>query len=381
MPKLQIIEKSCHREGLKVQRLRNFFEGNGYTVIKNEWEVDPTNKYAYPLEKLKVDPTADLIILTTCGFTKAIEDGDFTALDLIKKNKKPTAKVILAGCLVKINPERVAKEFDGPTFDAHSYEKINDIINLKIPLQEFPEPNQMLHTDRYFIHIQSGCSNRCAYCAIWKTMGKSVSKPIEKVMAEFRKGLKQGHKNFYLIGECAGAYGLDFGKDLGSLLSEFLKFKEDFTLVLEDVSPMYLARCFEPLKEMCASKKIELFHSPIQSGNPRILRLMNRYYNLEEFKARLHQLRKASPGIILSSAVIVGFPSETREEFYDSIRFCQEATFDTVACHMFSARPGAKACEMPDQVPHQEKAERYKIFKAEFDGATRVDPNQRQFVE
>lgn len=381
MPKLQIIEKSCHREGLKVQRLRNFFEGNGYTVVKNDWEVDPTNKYAYALEKIEIDPTADVIILTTCGFTKAIEDGDFNALDIIRKNKKPTAKVIVAGCLVKINPERVAKEFDGPMFDAHSYKKINDIINPKIPYQDFPEPNNMLHANKYFIHIQSGCSNRCSYCAIWKTLGKIVSKPIEKVMAEFRRGLQAGHKEFYLIGECSGAYGLDFGKNLGSLLSEFLKFEEDFTIVLEDVSPMYLPKCFAPLKELCARKNIESFHSPIQSGNPRILRLMNRHYDLVQFKSMLLEIRNATPDIILSSSVIVGFPSETREEMYNSIRFCKEATFDTVACHMFSARPGAKAAEMPNQIPHEEKAERYKIFQAEFEGITRIDPNQRKFVE
>ncbi|HEY6873387.1 MAG TPA: radical SAM protein [Geobacteraceae bacterium] len=381
MPKVQIVEKSCHREGLKVQRLRNFFIGNGYTLVKDNYEIDPTNKYAFPLQDLVIDPDADLIVLTTCGFTQAIEDGDFQALDIIRKNMKPTAQIIVAGCIVKINPERVALEFDGPTFDAHSYEKINDILNPVVPFQNFEEPNQMLHTDKFFIQIQSGCSNRCTYCAIWKTLGKSVSKPIDDVMRELHKGLKEGHRKFYLIGECAGQYGRDFDKDLGDLLHEFTQVKNNFTLVLEDVSPKYALKSFEPLKLLFEQKKMELFHSPIQSGNDRILKLMNRRTDMQAFKSMCRELKEIAPESILSSAVIVGFPSETREELQDSIDYCRDARFDSVACHMFSARPGAKAATMPDQIPHEELVARYKIFQSEFGGITRIDPNQRKFVE
>lgn len=381
MPRVQIIEKSCHREGLKVQRLRKFFEKNGYTVAKPHHELDPTNKYAFPLEDLHVDPDADLYVLTTCGFTQAIEDGDFAALDMINKYKREDAQVVLGGCLTKINPERVAKEFSGPTFDMDDYVKLNSIIDAKVGYETIPEPSNMANTDRYFITMQEGCSNRCSFCSIWKT-GNNRSRPPEEIVAKFKHGLETGHRRIYLIGENAGSYGLDLRprSSLGHILSEFLKFDEDFKLVLEDVNPMYLKKNFEPLLELCKQDKVELFHSPIQSGSPRILRLMRRMFRIDDFLSKIQQLRAASSNVMLSSAVIVGFPSETREELEMSIKFCEAADYNTVACHMFSQRPGNPSNDMPNQISEEEKVWRYRRFQSAFKGATRVDPNQRPLV-
>jgi MiaB/RimO family radical SAM methylthiotransferase len=381
MPRVQIIEKSCHREGTKVERLRHFFEGNGYIVSNTHHNIDPTNKYTFPLEDLTIDPDADLYVLTTCGFTKAIEDGDFSALDKIKKYKREDAQIIMGGCLTKINPERVQEEFGGLTFDMDDYEKIETLIDAKIPLNQFPEPACQPNTDRYFITIAEGCNNRCSFCSIWKT-GNNRSRPVEDIMSKFYAGLHQGHKRFYLIGENGGAYGLDFTpkRNLAYLLDQFVRINEDFKLVLEDINPMYLRTNFEPILELCKQGKLELFHSPIQSGSPRILRLMRRMYRIDDFLSRIQQLRAISSELILSSAVIVGFPSETREEVDMSLKICEEAGYDTVACHMFSQRPGNPTNDMPDQISHEEKVWRYNYFKSNFSGFTRVDPNQRPLV-
>lgn len=382
MPRVQIIEKSCHREGTKVERLRQFFEGNGYIISKTHHELDPTNKYAFPMEELTIDPDADLYVLTTCGFTQAIEDGDFDALAMIKKYKREDAKIILGGCLTKINPERVEKEFGGPTFDMDDYDKVTELVGAKVPLSSFPEPTSMPNTDRYFITIAEGCSNRCSFCSIWKT-GNNRSRSVDEIMHRFQEGMKQGHKRFYLIGENGGAYGLDLKprRNLGYLLDKFVHVDADFKLVLEDINPMYLRKNFDPLLELCKQGKLELFHSPIQSGSPRVLRLMRRMFRLEDFLEKLQKLREASSELILSSAIIVGFPSETREELEMSIKFCHDADYNTVACHMFSQRPGNPSNDMADQIDEDEKVWRYNHFKANFTGKTRVDPNQRPLVE
>lgn len=382
MPRVQIIEKSCHREGTKVERLRNFFKGNGYIVSDTHHDLDPTNKYAFPMEDLEIDPDADLYVLTTCGFTQAIEDGDFSVLDKIKKYKRDDAEIIMGGCLTKINPERVAKEFDGPTFDMDDYEKFNEMIDPEHPLESFPEPPTMPNTDRHFITIQEGCSSRCSYCSIWKT-GNNRSRPLAEIIEKFQYAIDNGYKHIYLIGENAGSYGLDLTPkiNLGVLLGEFLKFDADFKLVLEDVNPMYLKKNFEPLLELAKQGKIESFHSPIQSASPRILRLMRRMPKMDDFLDRIQQLRAADQNLVLSSAVIVGFPSETREELEQTIQFCKDADYNTVACHMFSQRPGNPSNDMEGQIPEDEKVWRYKYFKENFKGTTRVDPNQRPIVE
>jgi MiaB/RimO family radical SAM methylthiotransferase len=380
MKKVQIVEKSCHREGLKVERMRDFFRTNGYELVNDDNGLDPTNKYAFPLENLVIHPDADIIVLTTCGFSKAIEEGDFEALNIIKKNMKPSAQVIVAGCIVRIAAERLAQEFKGPSFNAKSYHLLNDFVDHTVDFNDIPETNTLRNTDNFFIKIQDGCNHRCSYCAIWKAAGPSRSKPLAQVTNEFRKGLKDGYRHFYLLGECAGAYGLDQKSSLGELLRQFRDIDGDYDILLEDVSPIYFLKNFEDLKDLCKMGKIRSFHTPIQSGSKRILKLMNRQGDMEKVKESLHILREACPTITLSSAVIVGFPTETQEELWDSINYVKEASFDTVACHMFSTRPGAPAAEMEGQISEEEKAARYHIFKTNFAGKTRVDPNQRKYV-
>lgn len=380
MKKVQIVEKSCHREGLKVERLRNYFRKNGYELVNDGTGLDPTNKYAFPLEDLEISPEADVFVLMTCGFSKSIEDGDFEALKMILKYKKPSAKVIVGGCIVRIAPERLDKEFDGDRFDAKSYHLIDDFVEHDIPFSEIEDGNVMNFTDNYFIHIQDGCNHRCSYCAIWRAAGKSTSKPIDQVISEFKYGIRQGFKHFYFLGECMGSYGLDFGSNFGELLDEVGKLEGDFDLLIEDISPVYFLNNYESIKKLCQSGVLRSVHVPIQSGCDRILKLMRRGGDMKEVMAKMKELKEIAPNVTLSSAVIVGFPSETEEEFQSSIQYCQEAKFDTVACHVFSCREGAPAASFEGQISDEEKYRRYCEFKEKFQGITRVDPNQRKFV-
>jgi tRNA A37 methylthiotransferase MiaB len=101
---------------------------------------------------------------------------------------------------------------------------------------------------------------------------------------------------------------------------------------------------------------------------------------MDDFLKLIQQLRATSSELILSSAVIVGFPSETREELEETIQFCDQAGYNTVACHMFSQRPGNPSNDMPDQISQEEKVWRYRHFQSRFKGKTRIDPNQRPLV-
>jgi tRNA A37 methylthiotransferase MiaB len=194
-------------------------------------------------------------------------------------------------------------------------------------------------------------------------------------MEEFHRGISEGHKKIFIIGEAAGSYGMDFGKNIGDLLDAIIKVDADFQLVLEDISPWYIPKCIDQLKTLASMQKIELLHSPIQSSSDRILKLMGRSCDMKQFQDSFRQIREVSKDITLSSAVIVGFPTETREELEATIEYCQNTTFDSVACHMFSPRPETKAAEMVDQISQDEKVYRYKRFKEAYEGITRIDPN------
>ena len=126
MKTAQIVITSCNRRELELEQMRDFLRGNGLDVSDDDWSVDKN---------------ADLIFLSTCGFTKAAEDFGFETLHRINREKKPSAEVVLCGCIPEINSARVKAEFNGVTFSPQSYSRLNDIISAKKPFDNFRRPN------------------------------------------------------------------------------------------------------------------------------------------------------------------------------------------------------------------------------------------------
>ncbi len=384
--KVQIIIKSCDRRVLELEQVKNWLIANGYRLSNNHYQVDKT---------------ADIIILTTCGVTQMHEDFTFEMLEKIKAGKKPEAQIILGGCVPEINPERVAREFGGPTFSPKSYDRLDKIFDMPRKLDSFERPNlykmkglyrsdvgntldtvkyvagldlrsimrglklRVTNRKTYYIQIHEGCSMGCTYCAIQKAIGPlRNSKPIDTVISEFRQGLEKGYKHFRLIGDCAGSYGLDINTNLGKLLWRISEIEEPFTLELTDINPVFLKIIYEPVKELCQKKRISNLYIPIQSGNDRILGLMHRRYDIQETKRMLTELKKAAPkDFRIGTSVIVGFPSESEDELQDTVDFCNDMSFDWIYCHGFSARPGTPAADLPNQLSEGEVMERVTRFR------------------
>ena len=391
MNKAQVIVTSCSRRSLEIEQINRFLQGNGYALSNDNWNVDPI---------------ADLILLSTCGFTQAAEDFGFETLRRIQRDKKPEAHIVFGGCIPQINPARVSKEFDGPTFSPQSYSQLNKILRATRRFEEFERPNtfpalslsfikdfrngieilktfdgslsglghisqrlsngvrQRLIRTRYanlynhktfYIQIQEGCSMHCSYCVIRMAIGPLRSKPIEAVVSEFESGLNQGYRHFQLMGDNAGSYGLDIGINMGDLLKRILDTNKDFDLDPTDLNPVYLHLIFEPTKRLCAEKRVSSLYVPIQSGSRRILKLMGRDCDMDAVKRMLIDIKKsASSKFKMGTSLIVGFPSETVEELNETIAFCSQIEFDWVWCHSFSARPGTPAGILSGQIPADE---------------------------
>lgn len=389
MKNAQIIITSCNRRALELEQIKMFLLGNGYKVSNDNWNVDPK---------------ADVIIHSACGFTQAAEDFGFETLHRIQNEKKPEALVIFGGCISKINPKRVSEEFNGPTFSPQSYSKLNNILNVHHGLEEFKRPNKyssslksdvdnavgllktfdgsliglkyisshlisgtnrVLNRNRsYCIQIQEGCSMGCTYCVIHRGIGPLRSKPIKTILTEFDEGLDKGYKHFQLMGDNAGSYGLDIGTNLGYLLDHISMSKKDFTLDLTDINPIFLSYIFEPVMKLCAQSRVSSLYIPIQSANNRILKLMNRSCDMNKVAQMLIDIKKnASSEFMLGTSVIVGFPSETIEELNDTIEFCDKVNFDWVTCHSFSARPDTPAANLPGQISPEEILRRALLLK------------------
>jgi threonylcarbamoyladenosine tRNA methylthiotransferase MtaB len=348
--------------------VKNFLIGNGYSVIN---------------EDLEVSKDADLILYSTCGFTTAAEDLAIETLNRIQKEKKPGAKLIVCGCLPEINPHRLSQVFNGDMFGPRSYERLNDILRPEKKFQQFPRPNKFAgnimsrlkgggREKRFYIQIQEGCPCKCSFCATKFAIKELKSKPIDDVIDDFQKGLKQGYKEFCFIGDCSGAYGLEIGENLGNLLGRVLQTDADFSLELPDISPVHLHLSFNQLKMLCAKNKIRLLYIPIQSANPRILKLMRRNCNMDHVKDMLIELKSISP-VEIGTSIIAGFPSETEEELNDTIEFCEQVDFDWIYCHDFSARPGTVAAKLPGQFSPEEILERSRLVRSRLPNKTFVD--------
>ncbi len=413
MKTAQIVVTSCSRRELELGQMRDFLAGNGLDVSDEDWFVDRS---------------ADLIFLSTCGFTQAAEDFGFETLHRIKREKKPSAQLVVCGCIPEINPARIKAEFDGVAFSPQSYSRLDDIIGAQEPFDSFRRPNvlrskalkpslrddlwkgvQLLRSfdgsfagmqniarrlgngvtrqvirgsyaniesnKTFYIQIQEGCSMECSYCSIKTAIGRLRSRPVAAIRQEFENGLRLGYREFQLVGDNAGSYGLDIGTNLGHLLEEVSCLEGEYKLDLTDINPAYLHLILGSFKKLGSQDRIARLYVPVQSGSPRILRLMNRGCDVEQVKDILKEMRSAVPagnGFRLGTSVIVGFPSETPEDLQQTIDFCNDVHFDWVWCHSFSARPETPAAGMTPKVDAGEILGRARLVKKELSGRTLV---------
>jgi len=410
MTNAQIIITSCNRRGLELEQMRDFLEGNGLQVFDEDWSVDRRS---------------DLIFLSTCGFTQAAEDFGFETLHRINREKKPSAQVVMCGCIPEINPARVNAEFGGVTFSPQSYSKLDDIISAQKHFDSFKRPNLLRQkrvisdlrddlkkgiqlittfdgsfsglqyltrklgngvarriirgryanidsTNTFYIQIQEGCSMGCSYCSIKTAIGALRSKPLESILQDFRTGLELGYQEFQLVGDNAGSYGLDIGTSLHELLDELSRFEEEFRLDLTDIHPVYLNPISEAVIELGSKGRLARLYVPIQSGSSRILKLMKRGCDMDRVKDTLKTIKGAVPPgnhFWMGTSIIVGFPSETAEELQQTIDFCREVDFDWVWCHSFSARPETPAAGLNSQIEPDEILRRARSVKEELSSA------------
>lgn len=202
-----------------------------------------------------------------------------------------------------------------------------------------------------FIKISTGCPYACSYCAIRFSRGKLKSKSVNEILHEFDEGLKKGYREFALIGTETSSYGKDIGTDIVNLLNTMIKKEGDYKLRLRNFHPDILLNRFSDIEKILKSNKIDFLFSAIQSGNDRILELMNRGYRAMDVLERFASIKAKFPGVYLGTQFIVGFPSETDEEFRETMRLAQNADVDLIEVFPFEARIGTKASGLAGQIP------------------------------
>jgi ribosomal protein S12 methylthiotransferase len=205
----------------------------------------------------------------------------------------------------------------------------------------------------------------CSYCAIKRAVGDFKSKPIEICLNEFKNGLEEGYSNFFLTAEDTGGYGLDIDSDFPDLLDKITNLDGEYKINIYALNPNWVVRYIDELEEIVKKGKIKAICIPFQSGNNRILQNMNRYSDVNKIKSAFIRIKNAYPDISLATHCIVGFPSETKQEFKDTLDFIKETELDLGVILPISIREDTSAEKIEPKVSKEEMSKRL-IFAQKY---------------
>jgi len=236
----------------------------------------------------------------------------------------------------------------------------------------------------FYIKTSTGCLGHCTYCAVRLSRGTVKSKSVDEIISEFREGLKQGYKNIALLGTDLCSFGRDLGFTLVELLREMVKEEGEYRIGIRNLNPFFLNQMIDDLEPIFATGKIWLALIPSQSGSDRILKLMGRPYTVDTLKENIGRLKRACPDLKVRTQVMVGFPTETKQDFAASMQLLDEVNFDYVEVYRFSPRSGTAAKEMRGQIPYRIALSReYKMkWKLALDALSTIWKNKKlQFAK
>lgn len=357
----------CYRRELDSYRVRDYFKLNGAVLVDNP-------------------NSADVMILTTCGYK---EQTEHACLQQIKTLSRFPGELIVMGCLPGIAPTNLKKIFKGRYFSTKDINKIDSAFpSFKIKMKDVQESNflrddYLPKTKEFYdsknenvgkiailrvgksifanqedemaipiITCCKGCNWGCSYCGIYHAIGRVVSKPIEKILDEYKRLLNAGYTKVRFTGDEVGNYGEDINLDFSVLLDAIYSIDKQAGTewFINDVHPRYALKFKDKFSKYINLGKIKSLQVMVQSGSDKILSLMNRGYKSDEIKKCLKEFKRINPNLSIVTHMIVGFPGETEKDFSDSISFLNEIDANGAQFFSFSPREGTLAYDMDNKL-------------------------------
>ena len=338
---------SYESEYMKEQLLRNHYVYNddyksSDIVIVNTCSVTNTadNKCKKMIRNVRRDNSDCILMVCGCTAENHRDELNDLDIDILIGNKEKSLIVSLIEDYVN-SKEKYIKFYDSRRlpFEEMSVSEFNDLT-------------------RAYVKIQDGCNNYCSYCIIPYVRGSIRSKNFDEAVNEVISLVNKGHKEIVFTGINTGAYGKETGKyDLTDLIREVSKIDGLERIRISSIEITEIDDKF--INEMSNNNKLcAHLHVSLQSGSERILKIMNRKYTKEEYLDKINKLRVARPEINLTTDVIVGFPTETEEEFRECVSFCKEVGFSKIHVFPYSKREGTKAAMMSGHISNEIKKNR-----------------------
>lgn len=340
----------CKVNNYECEFVRELLIKNGYTIVEKE---------------------ADVVVVNTCTVTN---NSDTKSRKIIRRERRenPSSILVVMGCAIEhskldltgidadiyIGNKDKSKIIDYINEFKEKKEKIMKFYDMKNVEFENMEIEKFETKTRAFVKIEDGCENFCSYCVIPYVRGSVRSKDFDLVINEVKSLVKNGHKEIVLTGIHTGQYKSN-GKDLGDLMEELVKIEG---LEILRLSSVEITEISDKILELFkTSKKLaNHFHIPLQSGSNNTLKAMNRKYDKKYFLSIINKIRSIRSDVSISTDLIVGFPTETKDDFIESLEFCKKINFSKIHVFPFSLRSGTEAEKLENIVKPIEKKERSK---------------------
>lgn len=317
---------------------------------------------------------SDLILINSCSIREKpvhklrSEVGRYKSL----KQKNPFLKIGVAGCVAQQERQRLLKQI--PLLDfilgTDAIDELPDILSRLEKTDRLSSvqqrPQEPYHVKTLignpgvstFVNISKGCDNFCTFCVVPFTRGRERSRPLSHLIEDINSLTKRGVKEVTLLGQNVNSYRSPCGAHFAKLL-EALACETDIQRIRYTTShPKDFNEELVETMQRHREKIMDFIHLPVQSGNTRVLKDMNRGYSSEEYIEKAHMILEKMPGSVLSTDIIVGFPGEDALAFEDTMSLLDKVPYETLFSFKYSTRPFTKAKSFKNQIPEELKSER-----------------------
>ncbi len=372
--------KKLDRLCIIIYMKNKFYKMNVYGCQMN---VHESEKLCGMLEELGYiatddDNLADIIVFNTCCVRENAENTLIGHVGMLKPLKKKKRDLIIAvgGCMTQqkgvANKLKETFPFVDVIFGTHNLSNFKNLVESRLntgksvieikegdlSICESVTPKRSSYPNAW-VNIMYGCNNFCSYCIVPYVRGREKSRDKINVINEVKSLINEGYKEITLLGQNVDSYGktADFNCDFADLLTEIDKIEGNYRIRFMSNHPKdvneKLVLAVKNSKHVC-----KCIHLPVQAGSNRILSLMNRKYTREDYLEKINLIRKHIPNCAITSDVMIGFPTETEEDFLDTLNLVKQVNFDGAFTFVYSKRSGTKAAEMSGQVDEAVKKDR-----------------------
>lgn len=340
-----------------------FIETYGCTFNQGDSQIIAGLLIENNIELVDTIEKSDIIIVNTCYVKNPTENKVTNRIQKLQK-EFPEKKIIVSGCMVEIDPEKLIKiapnaSWIGPHKLNKSIDVVNSIFNGKIIRECGFSTNTKvgvpkLRFDPYIhiIQICEGCLGSCTYCCTRFARGSLNSYSINSIKKEAKNAINEGCMEIQLTAQDTAAFGNDTGEKLSNLIKEIATLKGDFRIRIGMMHPKSIGEDIDDLiKAFQLPNVYKFIHLPIQSGSDKILQDMKRNHTVEEYEHIIYKFRNAIPDLTLATDIIVGYPTETDDDFKKTENFLNEIKPNIIHISKYKHRKGATSTIL-DEIPH-----------------------------